>query len=67
MVCKKSTLCFLRECKACLMVSYSSPCSVSVMDRQDESIFNLSSFKAAERKDFHSEGKDRACFTCGLC
>lgn len=61
------TLCFLRECKACLMVSYSSPCSLSVMDRQDESIFNLSSFKAAERKDFHSEGKDRACFAWGLC
>lgn len=62
-----STLCFLRACKACLMVSYSSPCSVSVMDRQDESIFNLSSFIAAERKEFHSQGKDRACLAWGLC
>lgn len=55
------TLCFLRECRACLMVSYSSPCSASVMARQDESVFNLSSFIAAQRKELQSKGEDRAC------
>lgn len=61
------TLCFLRECRACLMVSYSSPCSVSVMARQDESAFNLSSFIAAQRKEFQSKEEDRACLAWGLC
>lgn len=55
------TLCFLRECRACLMVSYSSPCSASVMARQDESVFNLSSFIAAQRKELQSKGEDGAC------
>ena len=56
----RPTLCFLRECRACLMVSYSSPCSASVMDRQ-ESVFNLSSFIAAQSKEVQSKGVDRAC------
>ena len=55
------TLCFLRECRACLMVSYSSPCSASVMARQEESVFKLSSFIAAQRKELRSKGEDGAC------
>lgn len=55
------TLCFLRECRAFLMVSYSSACSASVMARKEESVFNLSSFIAAQRKELQSQGEGRAC------
>ena len=43
------------------MVSYSSPCSASVMARQGESFFNLSSFIAAQRKELQSKGEGGAC------
>lgn len=43
------------------MDSYSSACSVSVMARQEESVFNLSSFIAAQRKELQSMGEDGAC------
>lgn len=42
------------------MVSYSSPCSASVMAKQEESVFNLSSFIAAQRKELHSSGEGGA-------
>lgn len=61
------TLCLLRECRACLMISYSSACSPSVMARQDESLFNLSSFVAAQGKELQSKGEDGACLAWGLC
>lgn len=42
------------------MASNSLRCSASIMARQDESVFNLSSL-VEERKDFQSKGEGRAC------
>lgn len=61
------TLCFLSECRACLMVSYSSCCSASVMARQEEFALNLSCFNAAQRKALQSKGEDGAWLARGFC
>lgn len=42
------------------MTSNNAPCSVSIIARQDESVFSLSSL-VEERKDFQSKGEGSAC------